>query len=1195
MEDASAGVYQRIDAASSNGNKRYRDSQHHYRRRNEYDLGMNTSRRPSSPAAAAVNRSSAPAREKERERHHHHSRSPPPPPPPPPPPARGRSVEPPEHNSERRRHDRSRSRSHRTGRSSRASQRSPHSRRDRSRDRDRDRDRGNRDSNRARKPRLSPERRRPRSGSPRPRRDTREDQGSHSHRRASRSPGPSKRPRSPSPSLVGGSQPKKSRRDRSPVKVERDAPKSLQSKPRRDPSPLDRDRRPRSPDYPDRRSRPSKRSGRSKSRSPSRRRRSRSRSRGGVDSTALPPPRRRTRSPRRRPRSPRPDQRHRSRSRSRDPSTRGNRPPAPSGTGSHRRPSLEPNSSQPPHRPLPPDDQRGSRLTTTTTTNPSNTEENREESRSSKKFDPSSGSNSIEVSMTGRGGYRGGLHPPHQPRGGYGQSSGNGTPASSMQGSPPAHSPYQGGGRGRNGQQHQSPHGQFNSHQSHNNSNFSPPTAPQSHLQSNQAHSPPHAPTGPAAQFSQGQYRGGHRGGHGAYRGNQFNHGRGGMRPNFKNSSQWNTNSANTGRSPDPSHGSNNHSPAPQDKPSEPNDTPMPDADNAYRPPKELQVEDKTSKEEQPNEDKTANPLLGRAPPTGPQSQTSNKFSFSMKNASKPAVAGPRPEISSKFNAAAAPRDPPPNPLQKAPPTRPERDRSRFPKNAPTEPASARARPIDRRPPPEPRRGPESRREPEPRREAEPRKEPESRRGPEPSRQADPTPRTRRVKKILKRLKEKPKLPPDLAQSKSVYFRKPGNESVVGSGTYGKVFKGLNVYTSKLVALKRIRMEGERDGFPVTAVREIKLLRSLKHKNIVDLQEVMVETNECFMVFEYLSHDLTGLLNHPSYNLEPAHKKHLAQQMFEGLDYLHTRGVLHRDIKAANILVSNEGILKIADFGLARFYEKHRQLEYTNRVITIWYRSPELLLGDTRYGPAVDIWSAACVLVEIFTKRAIFPGDGSEINQLDKIHSVLGTPTTAQWPDLVEMPWFELLRVPYRKVSVFKEQYQDIVTPAAFDLLASMFQFDPAKRPSATEVLQHPYFTTEEPAPRQAIELKDIGGEWHEFESKALRREKEKKEKERVKLANSQANSSNQQQKSEAAEGSSAGRKRPVESVGDPAQREAKRPHLEATASSISTSKPPPPPPPAATGNPGQTSRPPPPPQAPTGPAAQSTERAKGF
>lgn len=363
-------------------------------------------------------------------------------------------------------------------------------------------------------------------------------------------------------------------------------------------------------------------------------------------------------------------------------------------------------------------------------------------------------------------------------------------------------------------------------------------------------------------------------------------------------------------------------------------------------------------------------------------------------------------------------------------------------------------------------------------------------------RRPEPKPAPRKEKKIMKRPKPKPSLTPDFAASDSVYYRKPGNESVVGSGTYGKVFKAIHVYTNNKVALKKIRMEGERDGFPVTAIREIKLLQSLNHDSIVKLQEVMVEKNDCFMVFEYLSHDLTGLLNHPSFKLDHAHKKDLAKQLFEGLDYLHRRGVLHRDIKAANILVSNTGQLKLADFGLARFYAKRKKLDYTNRVITIWYRSPELLLGETQYGPAVDIWSASCVLMEIFTKHAIFPGDGGEINQLEKIYNVLGTPTRAEWPGIVDMQWFELLRPSEKKPSTFAEKYKERVTPAAFDLLSAMFQFDPAARPSASDVLEHPYFTTEEPAPRRAIELEKLQGDWHEFESKALRKEKERMDKE---------------------------------------------------------------------------------------------------
>lgn len=274
----------------------------------------------------------------------------------------------------------------------------------------------------------------------------------------------------------------------------------------------------------------------------------------------------------------------------------------------------------------------------------------------------------------------------------------------------------------------------------------------------------------------------------------------------------------------------------------------------------------------------------------------------------------------------------------------------------------------------------------------------------------------------------------------------------------------------------------------------------------------MVEKNDCFMVFEYLSHDLTGLLNHPSFKLNQAQKKDLAKQLFEGLDYLHRRGVLHRDIKAANILVSNEGQLKLADFGLARFYTKRHKLDYTNRVITIWYRSPELLLGETQYGPAVDIWSAACVMVEIFTKHAIFPGDGGEINQLDKIYNVLGTPTREQWPGIVDMQWFQLLRPTHARPSTFAEKFRDRVSPAAFELLVSMFHFDPALRPSAAEVLDDAYFTTEEPLSQRAVELKALEGDWHEFESKALRKQNEKNEREARRLAKEREVQQQQQQ-----------------------------------------------------------------------------------
>ncbi|KAL4903401.1 hypothetical protein BDW74DRAFT_39845 [Aspergillus multicolor] len=488
-------------------------------------------------------------------------------------------------------------------------------------------------------------------------------------------------------------------------------------------------------------------------------------------------------------------------------------------------------------------------------------------------------------------------------------------------------------------------------------------------------------------------------------------------------------------------------------------------------------------------------------PPTGPSKGGKISFAFKAKTG-PPSAPKPVPDLAQRMLAREPPprAEPPRNKLSSGPPPRfkPEprferrdRDRDRQRDRDRNRGRNDRRDYRDPRGPRDPRDYRDSRRDD---RRADPRDKRRNDRPsdvrPEPRRERSPEPVKR--PKIMLRPKPRPTISEEFAKSDSVYFRKPGNESVIGAGTYGKVFKAIHVYTQRKVALKKIRMEGEKDGFPVTAVREIKLLQHLRNHNVVSLLEVMVEKNECFMVFEYLSHDLTGLINHPTFTLTAAHKKDLAKQMFEGLHYLHHRGVLHRDIKAANILISNQGQLKYADFGLARFFSKSRQLDYTNRVITIWYRPPELLLGETQYGPAVDVWSAACVYVEMFTKKAVFPGEGGEISQLDKLYNTLGTPTRAEWPNIVEMPWFELMRPTERKKRLFEDVYREILSPAALDMISQVFRYDPVKRPTAEDVLAHPYFHSEEPSPQQPIELENIQGDWHEFESKALRKERDR-------------------------------------------------------------------------------------------------------
>ncbi|ORY26664.1 kinase-like domain-containing protein [Naematelia encephala] len=284
----------------------------------------------------------------------------------------------------------------------------------------------------------------------------------------------------------------------------------------------------------------------------------------------------------------------------------------------------------------------------------------------------------------------------------------------------------------------------------------------------------------------------------------------------------------------------------------------------------------------------------------------------------------------------------------------------------------------------------------------------------------------------------------------------------VGEGTYGKVYKAKKNDTGLIVALKRIRMEGEKDGFPVTAMREIKLLQNLRHENVIRLHEMMVSKGSVYMVFEYMEHDLTGLLSLQGINFTPANLKSLNYQMLSGLAYLHDKSILHRDMKGSNILLNARGELKLGDFGLARVYSKFKRDDYTNRVITLWYRSPELLLGETVYGPTVDTFSAGCIMLELFTTKPVFQGN-DEIHQLEVIYSILGTPSEEDWPDVKDLPWYELVKPKESLPSKFREIFSKWLSPAGLDLAQGLLAFDPARRLLADQAMQTPYFTSEAP------------------------------------------------------------------------------------------------------------------------------------
>lgn len=364
-------------------------------------------------------------------------------------------------------------------------------------------------------------------------------------------------------------------------------------------------------------------------------------------------------------------------------------------------------------------------------------------------------------------------------------------------------------------------------------------------------------------------------------------------------------------------------------------------------------------------------------------------------------------------------------------------------------------------------------------------------------------------------------LPADLnVPGLSVYPRKGGRASVVGTGTYGQVYKSINVYKHEQghVALKKINLQAEKNGFPFTAVREIRTLISIHNERVPRLLECMVEQHFPYMIFEYVPFDLAGLINHTTFNLTAAHKKDLAKQMYEGIIWLHTQGILHRDIKAANILVDKTGGLKLTDFGLCKTFDikKGAKQEHTNRVVTIWYRAPELLLGEIHYGTEIDFWAAACVLVEILNGgNPIFPGPGSDIMQLDAMFWCLGKPTAELWPRLFDMPWWSFVladqdiggNLRATENSKYKRRFEDRygkkLSPMALDLLQKAFRWDPDQRLDGEEVLRHAYFTGEEPAPARCVELEGLEGDFHEWDHKmkkrAEREEREKKEREKVK------------------------------------------------------------------------------------------------
>ncbi|EFO27220.2 cmgc/cdk/pitslre protein kinase [Loa loa] len=285
----------------------------------------------------------------------------------------------------------------------------------------------------------------------------------------------------------------------------------------------------------------------------------------------------------------------------------------------------------------------------------------------------------------------------------------------------------------------------------------------------------------------------------------------------------------------------------------------------------------------------------------------------------------------------------------------------------------------------------------------------------------------------------------------------------IEEGTFGVVYRAKEKKTDEIVALKRLKMEKEKEGFPITSLREINmLLKAGNHPNIVNVREIVIGSNmdKIYLVMEYVEHDMKSLMDtmhSRGKRFRTGEVKTLLHQLLSGVAHMHDEWILHRDLKTSNLLLSHKGILKIGDFGLSREFGDPLK-PYTPIVVTLWYRAPELLLGVKEYSTAVDMWSCGCIFAEFLKLKPLFPGKG-EMDQINKIFTDLGTPDDKLWPGYSSLPGPRKTTFEHHHSGELEKKFPtSLVDERGLEFIKELLTYNPTKRISAHEALAHDWF-----------------------------------------------------------------------------------------------------------------------------------------